>query len=225
MLFRSPARFVPLIVTVDTTVTIKGTNLAGATEVTFNGTSAGAPIIMSATLIKAVVPAGATTGSISVVTPNGTATSTGLFKVLPKITGFTPGIGVAGASVTISGFNFTGATRAMFGKVPASSFTVDSDTQITATVPASAPTLAVSSTQIDLTWKASTDNVGVTGYQLVRCEGTGCSTFTQIAAPTGTTYSDTVLSPSTSYSYQARATDAADNVSVYSNTATATTTP
>ena len=39
----------------------------------------------------------------------------------------------------------------------------------------------------------STDNVGVTGYRIERCQGAGCTNFAQIAAPTGTgtTYSDT----------------------------------
>ncbi|WP_410962716.1 fibronectin type III domain-containing protein, partial [Salmonella sp. SAL4446] len=52
---------------------------------------------------------------------------------------------------------------------------------------------AVGPTQINLTWSASTDNVDVTGYRLERCEGAGCSSFVQIATPTGTSYSDTGL--------------------------------
>src|SRR5262249_41471128 len=56
-----------------------------------------------------------------------------------------------------------------------------------------------------------------------RCQGSGCSNFTQIATPTGTSYNDTGLAASTSYSYRVRATDAAGNLSGYSNTASATT--
>jgi hypothetical protein len=86
------------------------------------------------------------------------------------------------------------------------------------------PTLSVvSSNQINLTWAASTDNVGVTGYLLERCSGASCTTFTQIATPTTTSSSDTGLTVSTSYSYRVRATDAAGNLSGYSGTATATT--
>ena len=70
-----------------------------------------------------------------------------------------------------------------------------------------------------MAWGASTDNVGVTGYRVERCQGTGCSNFTQIAAPTGTSFKDTTVSASTSYSYRVRATDAAGNLSPYSNTA------
>ena len=48
-------------------------------------------------------------------------------------------------------------------------------------------------TQINLSWTASTDNVGVTGYRVERCQGAGCTNFAQIATPTGTTFSDTGL--------------------------------
>ena len=81
---------------------------------------------------------------------------------------------------------------------------------------------AVSGGEIDLAWGASSDNVGVSGYQLERCQGSGCSNFAQIATPTGTSYKDTGLSPSTSYSYRVRASDGT-NLSSYSNIAGATT--
>src|SRR5262249_37759452 len=70
------------------------------------------------------------------------------------------------------------------------------------TTPPSAPSnltaTAVSSSRIDLTWRASTDNVGVSGYRVFR--GT-----TQVASLIGLTYSDTGLLPATSYSYTLRA--------------------
>ena len=80
-------------------------------------------------------------------------------------------------------------------------------------------TATVSGSQINLSWTASTDNVGVTGYLVERCQGASCTTFTQIATPTATTYSDTSLVVG-SYSYRVRATDAAGNLSSYSNVAT-----
>src|SRR5438874_13168173 len=86
----------------------------------------------------------------------------------------------------------------------------------------------VRSTQINLSWTASTDTVGVTGYRVERCVGAGCTNFAQLAAPTGTppgpSVSDSGLSPATSYSYRVRATDLAGNLSGYSNVAWATTT-
>jgi len=79
------------------------------------------------------------------------------------------------------------------------------------TTPPTAPTnlaaTAASASQINLAWTASTDNVGVTGYRVERCQGAACSNFAQIATQTATTFSDTGLIASTSYSYRVRATD------------------
>ncbi|MGH9400497.1 MAG: fibronectin type III domain-containing protein [Terriglobia bacterium] len=94
------------------------------------------------------------------------------------------------------------------------------------TQPPTAPSglaAAASTNQINLSWSASTDNVAVTGYLLERCQGIGCTTFAQIATPTGTTYDDSGLTVGTTYSYRVRATDAAGNLSPYSNVAAATT--
>lgn len=82
--------------------------------------------------------------------------------------------------------------------------------------PASLTASAVSSTQVNLLWTASTDNVGVTGYRIYR----GAS---QIGTSTATSYSDTTVSAGQSYSYTVRAVDAAGNLSNTSNTATVTT--
>jgi chitodextrinase len=90
-------------------------------------------------------------------------------------------------------------------------------------VPAGLAAVATSQTQISVSWTAATDNVGVIGYQLERCSGSGCSTFAQIAAPTGTSFNDSGLTASTSYSYRARAVDAAGNLGAYSSVASATT--
>lgn len=91
------------------------------------------------------------------------------------------------------------------------------------TAPTGLSATAASSTQINLSWTASTDNVAVTGYLVERCQGTGCSTFSQIATPTSTAHSDTGRTASTSYSYRVRARDAIPNYSGYSSTASATT--
>ena len=80
---------------------------------------------------------------------------------------------------------------------------------------------AVSGGEVDLSWGASTDNVGVTGYTSSAARAPAARNFTQIAhRRTGTTYKDTTVSASTSYSYRVRATDAAGNLGPYSNTAT-----
>lgn len=61
----------------------------------------------------------------------------GLPATAPTVTGVTPASGptIGGTTVTITGTNFTGATRVTFDEVLATSFTVDSPTQITAVTP------------------------------------------------------------------------------------------
>src|SRR5207245_1365405 len=66
------ASFTPTNGPVGTGVTISGTNFTGASAVRFNG-SAASFSVTSATTIPATVPAGATTGPVSVTTPGGTA--------------------------------------------------------------------------------------------------------------------------------------------------------
>jgi hypothetical protein len=82
---------------------------------------------------------------------------------------------------------------------------------------------AASATQINLSWAAATDNVGVTSYSIERCAGAGCSDFAQITTATTTSYDNTGLTTSTSYTYRVRAADSAGNYGAYSNTGSATT--
>ncbi len=104
-------------------------------------------------------------------------------------------------------------------------FVAESATADTAapSVPVNPQATAVSTSQIDLTWTVSTDDVGVSGYQVERCAGASCTDFVQIATPGGTSYSDTRLAANTTYRYRIRATDAAGNLSSYSDVASATT--
>src|SRR5262249_31069129 len=103
---------------------------------------------------------------------------------------------------------------------PATTTTTAPDTQ-NPSAPTALGATAASGTQVNLAWTASTDNVGVTGYRIERCQGASCTTFAQVGTTSGaTTFSDTGLTSVTSYSYRVRATDAAGNLSDYSNTAT-----
>ena len=92
--------------------------------------------------------------------------------------------------------------------------------------PPAAPTnlaaTAISSSQINLTWTDSDDTEQ--GFKIERCTGAGCSDFAQIATVGAnvTSYSNTGLTASTSYSYRVRAYNAAGD-SDYSNTASAVT--
>ncbi len=90
---------------------------------------------------------------------------------------------------------------------------------ISDTVAPSAPTGLTASTatnSVKLTWNASSDNVGVTGYLILR-DGA------QIGTSAAAGYTDMTVAASTTYNYTVEATDAAGNVSAPSNTATVTT--
>ncbi len=93
------------------------------------------------------------------------------------------------------------------------------------TVPGSLSASAVSSSQINTSWTASTDSggSGLAGYKIERCTGSGCTSFAQIATTTTTSYSNTGLTANTTYQYRVRAYDHAGNNSGYSNTVSATT--
>jgi len=86
------------------------------------------------------------------------------------------------------------------------------------TPPADLSSLALDSLTIRLAWVASTDNIGVVGYNILR-DGR------QVASQRDgtTTFLDSQLQPGTTYTYQVRAFDAAGNISVPSNVTTATT--
>ena len=125
-----------------TVVTIYGTGFSstpGNNTVTFNGTAA-VVSTSSETQIVTTVPAGATTGLISVTTAAGSDSSDVPFTVGtngPIITSFTPNIGVAGAAVTITGQNFEPTphnNRARFNGTLAT-ITAATATSISTTVP------------------------------------------------------------------------------------------
>ncbi|MFB4280434.1 fibronectin type III domain-containing protein [Nonomuraea sp. MTCD27] len=91
------------------------------------------------------------------------------------------------------------------------------------TAPAGLAASGTTSTGTSLSWTASTDDNGVTGYDILRAAGAGA--FSQVGTSATTTYADTGLTPSTAYRYQVRARDAAGNLSPVSNTAEVTTQP
>ncbi|MFI2430531.1 cellulase family glycosylhydrolase [Streptomyces sp. NPDC018693] len=88
------------------------------------------------------------------------------------------------------------------------------------TAPGTPAASAVTAGSATLTWGAASDNVGVTGYDVVRVDGTS---ETRVAAATGTTATVTGLSPATSYTFAVYARDAAGNRSPRSATVTVTT--
>ena len=134
-----------------TTVTITGTDLSGATAVSFGASSATSFVVVSATAITAVAPPGSGTVPVTVVTPMGTRATGPACQysyAAPGITELSPGHGPAagGTAVTITGSGFTGASAVRFGATAATSFSVGSDTIITAVAPAGTGTVTVTVT-------------------------------------------------------------------------------
>jgi uncharacterized repeat protein (TIGR03803 family) len=120
-------------------VEILGQGFNGTTAVSFNGKAAKFNVV-SGTYLTATVPSGASSGSVTVKTPSSTLTSNHVFVVTPFIKSFNPTSGKVGTPVVITGTTFTGTTKVTFGGVPATTFNVDSDTQVTADVPTGAVT-------------------------------------------------------------------------------------
>jgi len=132
--------------TLGTTVILNGTNFVGTTSVTFNGVPA-TFAVQTQNRIQTSIPVGATTGTVSVVNAAGTATSTQNFVVnyaAPLVNSVAPLRANLGNTVVLTGNNFFGTTRVTFNGL-AATFTVNSATQITATVP---PTATSGSIQI-----------------------------------------------------------------------------
>ena len=126
--------FNPQLAVEGTTVRITGTNFTGATEVLFGGKAQSSFVVNSATEISVVVSKAAN-GTVSVTTPGGTATKEGfVYFSAPTITAFNPQLAVEGATVRITGTNFTGATEVLFGGKAQSSFVVNSATEISVVV-------------------------------------------------------------------------------------------
>ncbi|MFA5098559.1 MAG: IPT/TIG domain-containing protein, partial [Candidatus Margulisiibacteriota bacterium] len=130
-----------------TTVVITGTNLSDVSSLDIGGVPVSSFNIDSATQITAVIQAGLTPAAyhITATNPSGTSdqTAADIFTVLnsssqvPTVTNVNPNTGVntGATTVVVTGTNFTGATAVKLGTTPLT-YTVDSATQITATVPA-----------------------------------------------------------------------------------------
>ena len=122
------------------TVTITGFLFTGATGVDFGGTPAASYTVDSDTQVTAVTPAHTDgTFDVTVTDANGTsATAAGdkftYLESVPTVTGLSPSSGVSsgGTAVTITGTDLSTTSAVYFGGTAASSFTVDSDTQVTA---------------------------------------------------------------------------------------------
>jgi hypothetical protein len=121
------------------TVSLFGNNLGGATAVRFGTKLATSLTQVSPTQVNVVSPSGSGTVGVTLTTPAGTSSPTNFFYLSPPtLTAVTPANGVlaGGEPVTLAGTNLYTATGVTFGGVPATAFTVNSNSQITATTPA-----------------------------------------------------------------------------------------
>ena len=134
---------------------------------------------------------------------------------------------VTGTTANITGltantsYTFSVKAKDAAGNVSASSNSVNFTTSASADTqapssPSSLTASNITQTSVDLSWNASTDNVGVTGYDVYQ-DGVNISTIT------GTSTTISVLTANTSYSFYVIAKDAAGNTSTASNTVNATT--
>ena len=153
-----------------------------------------------------------TIATSSTATPSGTTTPATIpaTPAVPAIPA-TPAVPESGGGSTSA----VPATPAVPAQPATATTTTTSDTTAPS-IPTGLSAIAVSSSQINLAWTASTDNVGVTGYKIYR-------TGSLITSVTGTSYSNTGLIAGTSYSYTVATYDAAGNVSAQSNPVSATT--
>lgn len=132
-----------------TTVIINGNRFRSVTAVNFGSKPALSYTVISQNAIRAVTPAGVGTVDVRVTTLVGTSPLNSSDKYtylpLPTITMLNPNKGPikGGTSVMISGTNLTGASEVKFGATAAASFSVDSDTKITAISPPGTGTVDV----------------------------------------------------------------------------------
>jgi chitodextrinase len=234
-----------LLATLGSATTYQNTGLAGATTYSYTVQAYDGAGNMSAQTAAAIVTTPATPDTTAPSTPGGlTANAVSTSQINLGWTASTDNVGVTGYRVyrggtllvtlgNVTSYQNTGLTAATtysytVQALDAAGNASGQSTAAVATTPAIpdviAPTTptgltatAVSSSQINLSWTASTDNVGVTGYRVYR-GGTFLVTLGNV-----TTYQNTGLTASTTYSYNVDAIDAAGNASGISTAASATT--
>ncbi|MDR3650602.1 MAG: IPT/TIG domain-containing protein [Acidimicrobiales bacterium] len=173
-----------------TSVSITGTGFCGCSFVAFGSVPATDFTVNSDTSITASSPGGpAGEVDVTVTTPAGTSATSSADQFTytsgpPTVTGVSPTSGSTdgGTSVSITGTGFCGCSTVMFGSVPATDFTVNSDTSITATSPAG------SAGEVDVTVTAPGGTSATSS----------ADQFTYTEAPTTTTPATTTTTPMTS---------------------------
>ncbi len=167
---------------VGTGVTIKGENFVDVIAIKFNQTQTKDFSVLGGE-IGVSVPAGATTGPITVLTASGSSTSAGIFLVsqtgIPEILGFSPQEGPPGTVLTISGERFAEITAVLFNGVPATAFTL-LGSQISVAVPQKATTGPIEVVS------ASGKGVSSTSFQVTSVAPPAIDEFSPTSGPAGT---------------------------------------
>jgi hypothetical protein len=180
----APTAFTPVCGVVGTPVTITGSGLTGTTGVVFPGAINQTTVTnTNDNSITANVPVGSSgTATLTVHNPGGDGVTAGSFQVItpavaPTITSFSPPTGGTGSSVVIVGSGFCGATSVAFNLTNAT-FTVNSNNQITAVVPAGATTGPIHVTSNAGTIASATN--------FTPASATTITSFTPTSGPVGT---------------------------------------
>jgi chitodextrinase len=117
---------------------------------------------------------------------------------------------------TETALDYHGNVRDLSQDVGAVEFIGSTVDALSPTAPSSLEATVISSSRVDLSWSAATNNTGVAGYRIYRDDE-------QIGTTSETVFSDTGCQSATSYIYTVKAFDAAGNLSLPSNQASATT--
>jgi len=204
---------------IDAGVVVNDPNAAvgGWPQLTYSGAAPdiGAHEYASGTTTYTVTPSAGSNGTISPNTPQTVNSgSTTAFTVTPN-SGYTASVGgTCGGSLV--GTTYT--TNAITANCTVSATFADSQAP---TAPTGLNADSASNTSLTLDWNASTDNVGVTGYQIDACAGYNCTNYAQIGVSATNSYTHSGLTAApqpTIYRYRVRAVDAASNPSVNSTT-------
>jgi len=169
---------------------------------------AGAGVITYATNVWYGGTSGAAAGAGDILADPRFVNAGGLTAADYKLTSLSPALrlGTSAAAVTRDYF---GAGRGAVYDIGAHQYSTGSAATADAqapTVPANLTTVSSSSTSVDLSWLAATDNVGVIGYKIYRNNA-------YLTAVTGTSYRDQAVTSNTTYTYAVLAYDAAGNSS------------
>jgi len=172
--------FSPATGNIGSTVSISGNYFSSVQSVKFNNQFTSNFLQVNNNLIRVAVPAGATTGKITVITKGGSVVSSAIFTVIlkPSIAVFSPTSGTPGTLVSFSGNNLSGVSIS-FNGIPATSVTQISAFQVRAVVPVGATTGKVSATN-------TAGDVGTSSANFTVLQPPAITSFTPATGPAGT---------------------------------------